>query len=226
MAFSEVGITLLPPAVQGADLQISWTSTAPAGTLYQGYIDRVLTYHGLNTYFIIPMPSDQIQIDVGTVGPTEGNTDFSDLLPVPPETKATLTWLGGTFMDINISGFFVFSSDSPGGAVDFTTPIANIPAYTGPPTDGWGLGPYGEGGWGLSASSYSFETGTLASGAWAFSVNGYDIAGNIGTGMTATVTINAPPLPPAPNALNQRLTFTVNATTEQVTLNWLASPSA
>jgi hypothetical protein len=226
MPFSEAGITLLPPVPRGAELKISWTSTLPAGTIYQCYIDQVLVYANTNLFTVIPLPGDTIQIDVGSVGPTEKNTNFSDLLPSPPATKAELTWLGGTFMDANISGFFVFASDEPGGAVDFTTPVATIPAYTGTPTDGFGLGGFGDGGFGEAAASYSFESGTLASGVWQFAVAGFDAAGNIGTTTTTSVTINAPPLPPAPNASNQRLTFTFNASTEEATLNWLASPSA
>jgi hypothetical protein len=226
MPFSEAGITLNAPIARGAELFISWTSTLPAGTIYQCYIDQVLVYANTNLSTVIPLPGDTIHIDVGSVGPTEKNTNFSDLLPSPPPPKAELEWFGGTFMDVNLAGFFVFSSDIPGGAVDFTAPVANIPAYTGTPTDGWGLGPYNEGGWGQSAASYSYESPTLASGIWTFSVSGYDMAGNIGTGMTASVTINSPPVEPAPFPDNTRLKYTLNAATEVATLTWNASPSA
>jgi hypothetical protein len=225
MPFSEAGITLNAPIARGAELFISWTSTLPAGTIYQCYIDQVLVYANTNLSTVIPLPGDTIQIDVGSVGPTEKNTNFSDLLTSPPP-KALLTWLGGTFESQSIAGFFVFMSDSAGGAIDFTTPVANIPAYTGIPTDGFGLGGFGQGGFGEAAASYSFESGVLASGVWGFAVSAYDMAGNIGTTTTASVTINAPPLPPAPNSLNQRLTFVFDATTEEATLNWLPSPSA
>lgn len=228
MAYSEATITsVLPPTWQGSDLHIMWTSTSPQGTLYQVYIDRKLTWHGTRKFAVITMPPDTITIDIGTVGPGEGSTDFSDDLPPMPSTKAILSWLGGSFESDDLAGFHVYSSAAPGGAVDFTKDLADISAYTGPPTDGFGLGGFGDGGFGRSAASYTWESSTLASGLWAFAVSPYDVAGNIGTPMTVTVSINSPPIEPAPfSNSTDRLRYAFNESTEIAILNWNASPSA
>jgi hypothetical protein len=228
MPFSEAAITsILPPTWQGSDLQLSWTSTSPAGTFYQVYINRTLTWWGTSKFAVIVMPPDTITIDIGTVGPGESTLDFSADLPPMPSSRAVLNWFGGTFEELTLSGFFVYGSDAPGGAVDFTTELANISAYTGPPTDGWDLGPWDVGGWGLDAASYSWESGTLASGLWSFAVVPYDSAGNLGTPTTVAVNINSPPIEPAPFAgSTDRLRYVFNSASEEATLTWNSSPSA
>jgi hypothetical protein len=52
----------------------------------------------------------------------------------------------------------------------------------------------------------------------------YDSAGNLGTAAVTGVTIVCPPLPPALQADNTRLKYTYNASNQEATLTWNASP--
>ena len=178
-----------------------------------------------------------VRIDIGTVLPGEEQTDFSADLPAAPARRAELSWLGGTFEGPDIAGFRVFGSDldtgyggggygaGPYGGIDFSTVLADITAYpSGITMDGFGFGGFGYGGFGSAASTYTWTSEPLTSGNWAYAVVPYDSAGNLGTAAVTSVTITVPPLPPALNAENLRLTYAYNASDQEVTLNWLASP--
>lgn len=219
-----------PPVWDGSALHLEWTSTAPRGTTYQVYVARALAWYGTSTWVSIPMPSSRVRIDIGAVGPGEGATDFSALLPAAPQDRARLSWLGGSYLDAtgndDVSAFRVFGETAPGGGIDFGTVLAEIPAYPGGVlADGFGLGGYGQGGFGRAASSYAWTSPALRSGAWSFAVVPVDAAGNQGTAEFATVTILSPPRPPAAFSDGTRLKYTYNANDHTVTLFWQASPA-
>jgi hypothetical protein len=232
MPFDQSSITeVLPPVWDASVLQIEWISTAPLGTVFQVYINRVLTWHGTSRWVSITMPKSQVRIDIGAVLPAEATTDFSSLLPVAPSPYALLSWMGGSYLDPtgndDVTGFRVYGASSPGGSIDMTSPMAKIPAYPGGIiTDGFGLGGFGQGGFGRAASNYSWTSPYLDSGIWSFAVVSVDAAGNAGAPAVTSVSISAPPRPPAAFADGSRLRCTYNQKNQTVTLYWQASPSA
>jgi hypothetical protein len=169
--------------------------------------------------------------------PGEEQTDFSSSLPSAPHRRAKLSWLGGTFEGADIAGFRVYDSAAatgygdggfgfgPYGGITLGALETDITAYpSGIYTDGFGLGGFGLGGFGAAASTYDWTSQPLTSGTYYYAVVPYDAAGNLGTAAVTSVTIAVPPLPPALDAENLRLTYTYDATPHEVTLNWLASP--
>ena len=227
MSFSQATITSVsPPMYSGGQVHLRWTSSSPDGTFFQVYVARHLAWYGQVTRTSIPVPPVvPVRIDIGTVGAGEQFTDFSSSLPSAPANRAALSWLGGTFEAADIAGYHVYGEHTPGGGVVYTSPLATIPAYPGGIiTDGWGQGGWGQGGWGQSASSYAWTSDTLTAGTWTFAIKPFDSAGNEGNTTTGTVTIHAPPLPPAPFADRTRLHYSYNATSKKVTLTWNASP--
>ena len=243
-----------PPVYSGFQVYLSWTCSAlsgygsggfglggfgiGSGIWFQVYINEQLAWWGQTTNARIAMPiTGPVRIDIGTVLPGEEQTDFSADLPSAPARRAELSWLGGTFEGPDIAGFQVFGSDDgsgfggdgygagPYGGIDFSIVLADITAYPGGlPMDGFGFGGFGFGGFGSAASTYTWTSEPLTSGNWAYAVVPYDSAGNLGTAAVTSVTITAPPLPPALNAENLRLTYTYNPSDKEATLNWLASP--
>ena len=223
MPFDQSAILDVVDTLRGTDLAIAWDSTAPAGTHFQVYVDRALTWQGTARSCVVPYPGRAVRIDVGSVLATEASTDLSSELPSAPEDRVTLAWQGGTFLDSAIKGFDVYQSDAAGNPVDYTTSLATIPAYTaGVITDGWGMGGWGDGGWGRAASYYTWTSDHLTGGTWSFGVKTLDLFGNLAHTLETTAVVVAAPPPPARNAAGRRLTYTYSgASTHQVTLNWL-----
>ena len=226
--FSQAFIqSVSPPYQYGSEVLLSWTSNAPAGMVFQVYSDGALVWSGFGTRCSIPLPATVGRIDIGTVSAANKQVSFASSLPAAPDRSAELSWLGGTYQAADIAGFHVYGADSPGGAVNYTALLATVPAYTaGIVTDGFGYGGFGEGGFGEAAGSYSWESDPLSGGSWQFGVKPFDTAGNEGTAATATVSISAPPLPPAPFSTNVRLEYAYDASDFEVTLNWNASGAA
>lgn len=228
MGFSQSTMTsIAPPQYSGGTMYLTWTSTSPSGTWYQVYVDQSLAWWGQETSTRVPIPQvSPVRLDIGTVLAGEEQTDFSSSLPTAPKRFAELTWLGGSFEGADIAGFYVYGSDAPGGPVDFSTPLQTITTYPGGlPMDGFGLGGFGLGGFGLSSSSYSYISPPLAAGVWSYAVVPFDQANNSGTPSLTSVTIVAPPLPPALDSLGHRLEYVYTSSDFEVTLNWLASPT-
>jgi hypothetical protein len=208
MAFSQASITELRIVPSGGDLLVSWSSSAAAGTTYQVYIGRRLAWYGQALSIRQPMPAGQVTVEVGTVNSGEGASDFSASLPTAPLDRVILAWPGVT-TDPYLAGYHVYSSSVPGGAVDYATILGNVPAFTG--TVG-------------TNANYAWTSLRLAAGSWTFAIRPYDRAGNEGTADTIIVVSAAPPLPPALNAERERLTYSYDASSRVVTLNWRASP--
>ena len=227
------------PVYSGFQVYISWTSTSPAGTWFQVYLNDALAWWGQTTTATLILGSaGPIRVDIGTVLPGEEQTDFSSSLSAAPARRAELSWLGGTFEGADIAGFQVWSSASapvgygsggfgsgPFGGITLTTLETDITAYpSGIVTDGFGLGGFGLGGFGEAAGTYGWISDALSSGTYWYAVIPYDSAGNLGTGAATSVTIGVPPGPPALFGDNTRLHYTYNASNQEVTLLWNASP--
>lgn len=229
MSFSQATILSTNIIPDGAELLVSWTSSSPAGTIYQLYVNGILAWHGTALSTIVPTPPANIpaSFNVGTVGASEGLVNFSADLPPPVGTgnEVQLVWQGGTYLATDLAGFHVYQSDVAGGAIDYTTPVGTIAAYVASVvTAGFGVGGFGAGGFGAAASTYTWTSGLLTNGLWAFGVRSFDQAGNEGPAATTMATILGPPNPPARDAFGKRLEYTFNGATFIVTLTWLASP--
>ena len=228
MAFSQATMTGEPSLrASGLDLLVSWVSTSPPGTLFQLYLNAKLAWHGTDRSVLLPYPSGRTRIDVGTVAAGEGAVDFSASLPTTyPPDRVNLTWTGGAFEGADLAGFRIYGPLAAGGAVSYVSPLADIPAtVAGVDLSGFGLGGFGLGGFGTAAQSYSWTSDPLLAGSWTFAVVPYDGAGNQnGSPAHVSVTVVAPPRPPAADSSGRRLTYSYNPSTRVPTLNWLASP--
>jgi hypothetical protein len=238
MAFSQTSISNVQVVMDGPELYVSWSSTSASPTCYQVYINRSLAWWGRGKQCTVPRPlvpsGWNVWVDVGTVDPDEAVLDFSNQLPAPIglSTRARLAWDGGTYLDPtgsdDIRGFLICGSQVSGGAIDYTSALATIPAYPGGwISDGFGLGGFGAGGFGRSATSYQWESGPLSSGVWQFAVVPHDVAGNQRQpGQIATVTMSGAPLPPVPAPNGALLSYQyAGSSTKLATLTWLPSPS-
>jgi hypothetical protein len=230
--FDQSSITeVKPPVWDGSALQLEWSSTASEGTVFQIYVGRALVWHGTSRWAAIPMPSTRARIDIGAVETGEETTDFSDKLPAVSSDRAKLSWLGGTYLDPSgsddVTGFLIYGEATPGGGIDYTTPLAEICAYPcGILTDGFGLGGFGQGGFGRAASFYEWTSPALQTGMWSFAVVSSDAASNPGAPALTSVAITTAPRPPAPFADGSRLKYSYNAAARTVTLNWQPSLDA
>lgn len=205
---------------------MSWTATAPSGTLFQVYLEGELVYGGVGTWCAIPMPQAVGRIDVGTVAAGERQVNFSASLPPRPPRRACLSWQGGTYLGADLAGFNVYGGSSPGGAIGYSQPLASLPAYTaGVVTDGYGNGGYGQGGYGQASGSYSWTSPPLAGGVWNWAVCPFDSAGNLGPLQTISITLEAPPPPPAPFPSGARLQYLYTPASRQAILTWNPSPA-
>jgi hypothetical protein len=225
--FSQAFILSVSPPVQiGTELFLSWTSNAPAGLVFQVYLNRQLIWTGSGTAASIPLPSvPASRIDIGTVGLANRYISYAGSLPGAPQRVAELSWLGGTYEGADIAGFHVYGEHSPGAGIDYTAILGTVPAYiAGIITDGFGYGGFGQGGFGEAAGFYSWTSGPLASGTWQWGVSPYDQAGNEGTVQVTAVGITAPPLPPASFPDRTRLHYAYSPGSKKVTLSWNASP--
>jgi hypothetical protein len=199
MPFSQATILqVFQPQICGSQVYVSWSSSSPSGTWFQVYVNRQLAWSGQRLWAWIPIPAGVVRIDIGAVGPGEQDTDFSSCLPSAPTRRVQITWQSGAYTGSDLAGFNLYGSDAPGGAVDYSTVLADITAYpAGIATDGFGLGGFGSGGFGQSAGNYAWTSGPLTAGTWTLAVVPYDAAGNEGAAQTTTVTVAGPPLEPA-----------------------------
>lgn len=238
MSFSQSGVSGVEVRADGPDLLIRWDSPAPQGTVFQVYVDHRLSWFGTSRRCHAPVPSGakgrNTWVDVGVVSADSAQRDFSASLSSQGQggTKVLLSWIGGTYLDPSgrddVRGFRIYRGTSPGGPVDRSSPVDEVPAYPGGwVSDGFGLGGFGTGGFGRSSTSYVWTSGSLPSGAWQFTIVPCDKAGNDrGAGQTVGLTVAAAPRPPAPSPGGARLSYSYSGpVTRRVALNWLASPS-
>lgn len=222
MPFDPAPVSLLPLREERGSLAVEWTSSAPPGSWHQVYVGRRLAWYGRGTRAVVPLPDAKARVDVGAVPEAEASRDFSASLPPARSEAVRLSWTGGRYMAPDLAGYRVYGEPSPGAGVDYARPLADLPAYSGSPTDGWGMGGYGSGGWGSVASSYSWTGPPLPSGAWTFAVRPHDAAGNEGEPRTATVVVHAPPPPPPVDpARGVRMWYDYDPATRVATLRWL-----
>jgi len=224
MAFSQVSITSVSLTRDLGEVVVAWTSSAAEGTIFQVYLDGELAWWGTSRACYLPAPSEVVRIDVGTVADGESRTDFASSLPsLSRPRRGLLTWYGGTYEADDIASYLVRGETTPGGGIQPAI-LATIPAYDGEILDGAGLGPAGRGGAGRAASTYSWTSAPLSGGTWHWSITPIDAAGNEGTGTTISLTVAAPPNPPATFADGKRLHLSYDATAHTATLTWQASP--
>ncbi len=199
MAFSQATIQdVSPPQLLGSQVYVSWSSSSPAGTWFQVYVNQRFAWSGQRLWTWVPIPAGPVRIDIGAVGAGEQDTNFAASLPPSFTRRVRVTWQSGTCKGRDLAGFRVYGSDAPGSAVDYSAALADITAYPlGIATDGFGLGGFGSGGLGESPGNYAWTSGPLASGTWTFAVVPYDAAANDGTAQVTTVTIAGPPRAPA-----------------------------
>lgn len=205
--FTEQGITGYNALVDGADLFIAWTVDPvlnPPGTYYQLYINNQLKWSGDRTNATIPglhETNSQLVVHVGKV--TEKNRDInysSRLLPVAGSgNRAQLSWIGGRWIDNDLSYFNIYMSSGPDQPVNWDFPLATVPAAIGGLYGGgFGRGPFGRGPFGRSIVAYSWVSGALATGRWQFAVGSVDAAGNLSEDPpVVTLDIVGPPAAPA-----------------------------
>jgi hypothetical protein len=190
MAFSQATIQeVFPPLRRGAEVFLSWSSSAPSGSWFQVYVNGQLAWWGVRTWTWVPVPSGPVRIDLGAVAAGEETTDWSraigygsggygldpfaaaDLLPAAPSRRAQLSWSGGYFLGATLAGFHVYGESTPGGGINYGQALATIAAYpAGIDTSGFGLAGYGSGGFGLAAGTYTWASGPLSSGTWNFAL--------------------------------------------------------
>lgn len=195
------------------EVVLSWTSPAPAGTTFQVYWGGVLAWHGTARTATFPWPSGDVLVQVGTVGPGQGAIPQGPSPPPGYDTHAAIGW-GYDEPSGDAASFHVYGSPSAGAPVDYSRPLATVPAYAG------GVGAPVAG----RASRYSKTFGPLKSGAWTFGVRSVDAAGNEGPTREVQVPIVAAPAPPAADPQGDRLQVHYDPTTRVATLAWRPSP--
>lgn len=225
MAFDQSTITrVYPPTLALGRVRLRWESSAPAGTWFQIYVGRKLTWWGTDRFAAIHPPDDRARVAIGTVGPGEEVDDFGSSLTTPPADRARLAWTGGPSLDPDgdVALFRVHGSPAPGEPVDYSKTLAEIPVgEAGLVFDGWGLGGWGEGGWGAADGNYAWTSGRLRNGSWSFAVLAIDAAGNASPAAAGTVAIQTPPNPPARGPDGRRLVLDYDFALKTVTLTWL-----
>ena len=212
MGFCQATITAVnPPLYSGFQVYLSWTTSSPAGTWFQIYINQALAWWGQTTSARLVLGTiGPVRVDIGTVLAGEEQTSYAGSLASAPARSAELAWLGGTFESPEIAGFQVWQTqdptlygyggfgDGPFGGIALTELLATITAYpSGIITDGFGFGGFGDGGFGQAPGTYTWTSDPLTNGVWWFAVIPYDSAGNLGTPAATSVTIAVPPLEPA-----------------------------
>lgn len=229
---------------EGSRLTLEWTSTVSPGVFFQIYIQGALAWWGDERYATVSVPRGLVDGQIGSVGLGEETTNFSktgfDLLgfdlggfdgggsPITAiTTRALLEWFGFGAAEYRVfegavgfdhGGFDLGGLDGSAGTL-----VGTVPGLEGISSDGLDAGPFDSGGLDMLGGNFSWTSDPLTRGDWNFSVVPYNDAGAAGTPSLATVTITAPPRPPAPNGSGKRLSSTYNGTTHAVTLNWLAS---
>jgi hypothetical protein len=242
MVFSQATITqVFAPRPTQTHVFFSWASSSPNGTWFQVYVNQQLAWWGTATNCLLPIqmiPPGPARIDIGTVAAGQEMTSFATSLPSAPSRRVQLSWHSGTYTGADLAGFRIYSSDSPGGAIDYTTPLATIYAYQLRTTlDGFGFGGFGGGGFGQAPGTYTWTSNLLAAGPWSFAIVPFDTAGNAGAAQTTTAIITAPPREPGLFADGRtRLQYALNGFGQvgfgsngfglpTATLTWNPSPS-
>lgn len=205
--FSDEGITDYHLSMLDTDLYVSWTvdeAINPPGTIYQIYVNNQLRWSDARTHAVIPgfhAAGSDVTIAIGKVYEANRDVDYSAALPLPPGTgnRAHLEWLGGRWIDRDLSHYEIFMSSAPGQPADFGRPVARVPAVAkGDWVDGFGRGPFGRGPFGRGVMAYEWVSGPLRPGSWEFAVAPRDAAGSLAPDPPRiTLQVAGPPGPPA-----------------------------
>lgn len=227
MAFDDSVITGERLTPRGADLVVSWASSAPAGTVYQVYCGDRLAWSGTATRCVIPAPAERTRIAIGAVDAAEEPADMTGDggYPSVVADRVRLEWSGGTYLAEDIASFAIYAGNIPGGAVSYTTPVGRVPVANGTAVDGFGVGGFGEGGFGRSAGAYRWTSRPIGTGAWNFGIKARRANGAEATAATGSATLAVPPRPVEPFSDGTRLRLnTYNSGTRVATVAFNASP--
>ena len=238
MAFSQDSITDVRVMANGPDLFITWSAASVPATTFQVYVDRQLVWSGTMRHCHVPTPAGalgrNVWVEVGTVAVDEPTRDYSASLAAAASRaeRATLNWLGGTYLDPtggdNLGAFQIYQSRAAGQPPDETVPVDTVVAYPGGwINDGFGKGGFGAAGFGRAATAYQWRSRPLTTGVWQFAVVAVDHAGNPrGEALTTSLTIQAAPRPPALDSQGRRLAVVYSGPNDRrLTLQWLPSPT-
>lgn len=228
MAFSDTNISGLTVTRKLGGTFVEWESTDPEDTVFQVYVDGVHVWSGTARWIQLPPAAHgrSRTIQVGAVDDDEGSTDFAASLPTAPSTgdRPVLTWAGGTYLSDTIEGYHIYRAATAGGAVSYAAAVATVAAYPGGLIlDGFGVGPFGQGGFGRAQASYTWTGEPLETGTWRHGVAAFDVAGNeVASPSEVDVDVVALPKPPAADADGKRITYTYDSGTGVAVLSWLA----
>jgi hypothetical protein len=152
MSFSQATITSVNYHEDIGALNIDWTTTSPAGTWFQVYVNGAMVARTRSTGVSIPKPAVSARITVGSVDSSDSQTRFTATLPAKLVNQAKLAWTGGLFLGGvgKVGGFRVYSA---------------IPAA------GFGLGGFGSGGYGSDGGYGLGGFGVGGFGGNAYSIN-------------------------------------------------------
>lgn len=219
----------ITPNPETGEVHLSWRSTRAQGQWFQVYRNRQLAWSGTQRY--IDMPGGRADYHLVEVVASEARLDFSSSLTLPPGTGArvVLSWYGGRYLvptNHDLVGFNVYGEPTPGGGIDYSTPVGFVPATLGPvPVDGFGVGRFGRGRFGYAEVQYRWTSGRLsAAGTWNHGTKSIDSAGTEATVSTMSVVITIPPNPPAAASDGSRLRAVTGPGPSQITLSWNAAP--
>jgi hypothetical protein len=223
--FNEYGITDITVGRFDTDLHLRFASEWPAGSHYQIYVNHTLKWVGTATTAVLPGIGPEVAIiHVGNVAPEGRNADYSAILPdvVPAGSRARLKWAGGRWLSPTLAGFHVYMSRTPGGPIDWSNRVGDVPARHGAGWgDGFGRGPFGRGPFGRGAISYRWTSGPLATGIYTLGVRAYDASGTESADATTTiVAVQAPPAVVPPFADGTRMRSTFDPASHAAALTW------
>lgn len=202
--FTESGIINHKIYVDDTNLHFTWDvdpSVVTSPVYYQIYIDGQLKWSGDVRTATLPgyAGGRDLTIHIGRVAAVNRDVNYAAGFAAPGN-RARLGWEGGRWIDDDLTGFNIYMSKEPGGAVDMGRPVAKVPAAVGGQWgDGFGRGPFGRAPFGRGSIAYEWTSMPLRRGLWSFAVASVDRQGNLSEDPdVVTLEIVGPPsAPPA-----------------------------
>ncbi len=231
MPFSQLGIGNISLELVSSELRVSWTTDSQNAQCFQVYVDRVLKWQGYTRYCFLPVPSGSLArntwVEVGAVPPSEAFKDYASSLTAGAlgGDCVNLSWLGGTYLDSSssdsVAGYKIFGSLGHDASV-LSTNLGDVSAYPGSwISDGFGMGFFGQGGFGKSPTLYSWVSNPLSAGVWSFVVTSYNLVGDLGATSTP-LAVAVQSFPPAPQSSSLSYLYS-GSTTRQIQFHWNSS---
>ena len=109
MAFSQATIlSVSPPQVCGSQVYVSWSSSSPAGTWFQVYVNQQLAWSGQRLLGLDPHPHRAGADRHRRRRSRRAGYGLLRLAPPGPARRVQLTWQSGTYKGIDLAGFRVY----------------------------------------------------------------------------------------------------------------------